>query len=175
MCTHVAIIERGHLLVNGSVADILQNMRPTRDIYVRVLDRAPLAMGILERFQGVVSVQALPPGYKPGKGRQSTQPTAQQAAPPQPGVLPPPPPPPNATLPQPPQPQLSTQYSALSTGFAVPSVGPATIHLKVSGDDFLLNAMLAQLVHQGVPVFGFEESMGDLEDIFLRTTKGLVQ
>ncbi|HYO51067.1 MAG TPA: ABC transporter ATP-binding protein [Chloroflexia bacterium] len=177
MCTHVAIIERGHLLVNGSVADILQNMRPTRDIYVRVLDRAPLAMGIVERFQGVVSVQALPPGYKPGKGRQPAQPTAQQNVPPQPGALPPPPPPPppNATLPQPPQPQLSTQYSALSTGFAVPPVGPATIHVKVSGDDLLLNAMLAQLVHQGVPVFGFEESMGDLEDIFLRTTKGLVQ
>jgi ABC-2 type transport system ATP-binding protein len=168
MCTHVAIIERGHLLVNGSVTDILHNMRPARDIYVRVLDRAPLAMGILERFQGVVSVQALPPGYKPGKGRQPTQPTAQQAAPPQPGVLPPPPPPPNATLPQPPQPQLST-------GFGVPPVGPATIHIKVSGDDLLLNAMLAHLVHQGVPVFGFEEFMGDLEDIFLRTTKGLVQ
>ncbi|HEX9988401.1 MAG TPA: ABC transporter ATP-binding protein [Chloroflexia bacterium] len=177
MCTHVAIIERGHLLVNGSVSDILQNMRPSRDIYVRVLDRAPLAMGILERFQGVVSVQALPPGYKSGKGRQPMQATqpVEPAAQPQPGALPPPPPPPDATIHSPEQPQLSTQNSALSTGFAVPPVGPATIHLKVSGDDLLLNAMLAQLVHQGVPVFGFEEAIGDLEDIFLRTTKGLVQ
>src|SRR5215210_1713073 len=40
MCTHVAIIERGHLLVSGSVSDILQAMQPAREVYVRVLARA---------------------------------------------------------------------------------------------------------------------------------------
>jgi ABC-2 type transport system ATP-binding protein len=46
---------------------------------------------------------------------------------------------------------------------------------RVEGDETLLNELLAQLVAQGIPVFGFEESVGNLEDIFLRTTKGLVQ
>ena len=40
MCTHVAIIERGRLLVSGGVNDILQAMQPAREIYVRVLSRS---------------------------------------------------------------------------------------------------------------------------------------
>src|SRR6476469_1431901 len=67
MCTHVAIIERGRLLVNGRVEDILQAMQPAREVYVRVLRRAPQAMFLLQNIQGVLSVQALPPGYRPGQ------------------------------------------------------------------------------------------------------------
>src|SRR5438445_426000 len=44
MCTHVGIIERGHLLVSGNVEQILQAMQPAREIYVRVLARAPQAI-----------------------------------------------------------------------------------------------------------------------------------
>jgi ABC-2 type transport system ATP-binding protein len=53
--------------------------------------------------------------------------------------------------------------------------GKSAILLRVEGDETLLSHLLAQLVAQGIPVFGFEESVGNLEDIFLRTTKGLVQ
>jgi hypothetical protein len=53
--------------------------------------------------------------------------------------------------------------------------GPATVHIRVNGEDALLSAMLARMVAEGVPVFGFEEMVGDLEEIFLATTKGLVQ
>src|SRR5918911_1372574 len=67
MCTHVAIIERGRLLVNGSVGDILQAMQPAREIYVRELRRAPQALALLQGIPGVLSVQALPPGYRPGQ------------------------------------------------------------------------------------------------------------
>jgi hypothetical protein len=35
--------------------------------------------------------------------------------------------------------------------------------------------MLTRLAQGSIPVFGFEEMQGDLEGIFLRTTKGLVQ
>src|SRR5207248_2593750 len=35
MCTHVGIIERGHLLISGRVEDILQAMQPAREIYIR--------------------------------------------------------------------------------------------------------------------------------------------
>jgi hypothetical protein len=45
----------------------------------------------------------------------------------------------------------------------------------VTGDDALLREMLKRLVQADIPVFGFEEAIGNLEDIFLRTTRGLVQ
>src|SRR5438876_8295100 len=51
MCTHVAIIERGHLLVNGKIGDILRALQPAREIYVRVLWRAPQAIALLEKVQ----------------------------------------------------------------------------------------------------------------------------
>ena len=51
----------------------------------------------------------------------------------------------------------------------------ATLYVRVNGTDALLNAMLRDLMAHDIPVFGFEESVGNLEDIFLRTTKGLVQ
>src|SRR5438552_12277349 len=46
MCTHVAIIERGHLLISGRVEEILQAMQPAREIYVRVMARAPQAISL---------------------------------------------------------------------------------------------------------------------------------
>ena len=52
---------------------------------------------------------------------------------------------------------------------------PATVYARLNGDDALLGAILARLVGAGIPVFAFEESVSDLEEIFLRTTRGLVQ
>ncbi|MEP6776476.1 MAG: hypothetical protein ABJA50_12850 [Chloroflexota bacterium] len=52
---------------------------------------------------------------------------------------------------------------------------PATIYIRVDGDNLLLGAILARLVGAGIPVYGYEEALDDLEEIFLRTTKGLVQ
>jgi ABC-2 type transport system ATP-binding protein len=157
MCTHVAIIERGHLLVSGEVSRILAAMQPARDVYVRVLDRAAHAAAIAHTFPGVLSVNVLPPGYRRGQpapnGSAPVPPPVPQ--PDAPGFIPPPPPP----------------------GFVDNTVqpGPATVHVRVNGDDALLSAMLARMVAEGVPVFGFEEMVGDLEEIFLATTKGLVQ
>src|SRR5438067_1254351 len=47
MCTHVAIIERGHLLISGKVEDILQAMQPAREIYVRVMGDTAAAERVL--------------------------------------------------------------------------------------------------------------------------------
>jgi ABC-2 type transport system ATP-binding protein len=177
MCTHVAIIERGHLLVNGSVGEILQAMQPAREVYVRVLQRAPQALAMLQAVQGVLSVQALPPGYRPGQPvpAQYSKAPAPQAEPWANGPVPSngehpagaiPPPPSVAGGPQPP--------GALPAGHA--QVGEAaTLYMRVAGDDAFLYSLLAYLVKNDVPVFGFEEAFGDLEDIFMRTTRGLVQ
>ena len=186
MCTHIAIIERGKLLLSGGVADILKAMQPAREIYVRVLDHAPRASKLLESLGGVISVRVLPPGYRPGQRAQAGIPaqngqSLQQA-------LPPPPPPPSTqgnieagAIPPPPQaasermPYVPSPPGVSPTELNTPLPGPATLHVRVNGDDALLGEMLALLIRHEIPVFAFEESMGDLEDIFLRTTKGLVQ
>ncbi len=180
LCTHVAIIERGHLLLNGGVADILQAMQPARDIYVRVLDRAGPARAILETMPGVLSVKVLPPGYRPGQSVTPPVPSSPPTptAPGQPqiqqgdghaGQSPPG----QAYIPPPP---AAPPYPVQTGGESdAPDYGPATLHVRVNGDDALLSSLLAQLVTHDIPVFGFEEAVGDLEDIFLRTTRGLVQ
>ncbi|MEO6457761.1 MAG: ABC transporter ATP-binding protein, partial [Chloroflexia bacterium] len=196
MCTHIAIIERGKLLLSGSVADILKAMQPAREIYVRVLDHAPQASKLLESLGGVISVKVLPPGYRPGQRAQAGLATqnGQQAQ----AMLSPPPPPPQANIEAgaiPPPPQVASETTSIQNSQFIihnsqfvppppgvlptepnpPVPGPATLHVRVNGDDTLLGEMLALLIRHDIPVFAFEESMGDLEDIFLRTTKGLVQ
>ena len=58
---------------------------------------------------------------------------------------------------------------------AQPVGDAATLHLRVNGDDSLLHGILRLMVLHDIPVYAFEEAVGDLEDIFLRTTRGLVQ
>lgn len=174
MCTHIAIIERGKLLVSGSVADILHAMQPAREIYIRVLGKAEDALNIVRGYPAVISAQILPPGYKHG---QAPPPVSLASANPpmnqqQPGIPAPPalgdagapyiPPPPNM------------QTTVVAPNIPAPE-GAATVYARLNGDDALLGTMLARLVGAGIPVFGFEEAVSDLEDIFLKTTRGLVQ
>ncbi len=195
MCTHVAIIERGRLLVNGRVEEILQALQPAREIYVRVLGRAQEAMDYLSKVPGVLSVQAMPPGFRPGlgygalngpngNGADHQQPIQQMPPdaswpPPHPamptGAIPPPPPGygQSGMIPPPPDPRMGGQLPP--PPLPVPVAGAATVYMRVKGDDALLNALLRDLVRREIPVFGFEEAVGNLEDIFLRTTRGLVQ
>src|SRR5438552_2814839 len=178
MCTHVAIIERGRLLVNGSVGDILQAMQPAREVYVRVLRRAPQAMFLLQGIQGVLSVQALPPGYRPGQSAPGVPvPPPQPVQPGQPpmpvypppngsqagGSIPPPPPqPPGGGYAQGPLPGVA----GVPPGTPLPTqVGDAaTLYLRVAGDDTFLNFLLTHLIKNDIAVFGFEEAVGDIED-----------
>lgn len=64
MCDYVAVIERGALKATGSVSSITHNLRPTKQVYVRVLgtlealERAlaeqPLVAGVRRERQGIV-------------------------------------------------------------------------------------------------------------------------
>ncbi len=49
-----------------------------------------------------------------------------------------------------------------------------TVRIDFSGDDEALSGMLARLIGQGLPVISFSEQTGDLEDVFLQVTKGIV-
>jgi ABC-2 type transport system ATP-binding protein len=165
MCTHVAIIERGRLLVSGRVSDILQAMQPAREIYVRVLGRSGEAGRIINTLPGVLGVRLLPPGYKHGQGGAEAMiappPVPESMVAGNPGIPPPPP--------------VDSSLSSLQPPVVLSPDGPATIYVRLNGDDVLLSVMLARLTQAGIQVFGFEEAVGDLEEIFLRTTKGLVQ
>ncbi|GAB4271398.1 MAG: ABC transporter ATP-binding protein [Candidatus Promineifilaceae bacterium] len=51
---------------------------------------------------------------------------------------------------------------------------PDTIRFNFQGDDEALSQLLAQLISAGIPVISFSEEHGDLEDVFLQVTKGIV-
>jgi ABC-2 type transport system ATP-binding protein len=180
MCTHIAIIERGQLLVSGSVADILKAMQPARELYVRVLSRSGDALRIVQGFPTVLSSQVLPADFKHGQvaatGNGGTPVAAGGAAKPiTPGPL-------RGTIPLPPGREevggqsIPAPPSAFGPAITpVPNDAPATVYMRVDGDNLLLGAILTRLVSAGIQVYGYEEALDDLEEIFLRTTKGLVQ
>jgi len=51
---------------------------------------------------------------------------------------------------------------------------PETIRVDFGGDDAALSRLLADVVEQGIPLLGFQEETGDLEDVFLHVTQGIV-
>jgi ABC-2 type transport system ATP-binding protein len=46
--------------------------------------------------------------------------------------------------------------------------------IEFSGEDLVLSQILAELVKNGIPVLHFSEDNRDLEEVFLRATKGIV-
>lgn len=51
---------------------------------------------------------------------------------------------------------------------------PDTVQFDFGGSDEALSGLLAQMVQQGIPVVSFHEETGDLEDVFLQLTQGIV-
>jgi ABC-2 type transport system ATP-binding protein len=49
-----------------------------------------------------------------------------------------------------------------------------TLRFDFTGDDAGLSALLGRMVAAGIPVVGFSEVTGDLEDVFLHATQGIV-
>ncbi|PID85881.1 MAG: multidrug ABC transporter ATP-binding protein [Chloroflexi bacterium] len=49
-----------------------------------------------------------------------------------------------------------------------------TVRINFGGDDAALQKLLADIVAQGIPLFAFQEETGDLEDVFLHVTQGIV-
>lgn len=49
-----------------------------------------------------------------------------------------------------------------------------SLTFEFQGDDHSLSEILSKLVHEGIAVLHFSEDNGDLEELFLKVTKGLV-
>jgi ABC-2 type transport system ATP-binding protein len=51
---------------------------------------------------------------------------------------------------------------------------PALLEVDFAGDDEGASQLLRELVHRGLPVVRFTETMHDVEDVFMQVTKGIV-
>jgi ABC-2 type transport system ATP-binding protein len=51
---------------------------------------------------------------------------------------------------------------------------PDTIRFDFGGDDTALQNLLATMINAGLPIVSFHEEAGDLEDVFLQVTQGIV-
>ncbi len=172
VCTSVAILERGRLVVAGPISDIAR------------------------RLEARVAVPAAAPTWSaPGQGPGATAPLAA----PLPGAPPPQAPPGNAPhgaapapgYAPPPEPivvRRTAKLKVLAPGEAVAQaltgmrevhgVGPGpggTVVVTYSGDDAGLALVVRALVMANVPVVGVEPERNELERIFLEVTKGEVQ
>ncbi|MEN9936845.1 MAG: hypothetical protein RLZZ387_3424 [Chloroflexota bacterium] len=145
MCTHIAIIERGKLLASGDVQDILRTLQPHRSLEVRVLGEPERAEGLLRGFPGVLGVQR---GDGPAAERDGAE--GDQA--------------------------LELPLTTEGERVVAEDVGGVshTLLVDYGGDERGMAELLAALVREGVPVTRFAEQAGDLEDIFLHVTKGIV-
>jgi ABC-2 type transport system ATP-binding protein len=54
------------------------------------------------------------------------------------------------------------------------AVGRTTLHVDFAGDDEAVAALLGDLVRLGLPVIHLSEETRDLEEVFMRATKGIV-
>jgi len=52
--------------------------------------------------------------------------------------------------------------------------GEGNLQVTFTGDDEALARLLSEMVGAGLPVLAFREETGDLEDVFMRLTKGIV-
>jgi hypothetical protein len=58
---------------------------------------------------------------------------------------------------------------------AAAALPPARLaRIEFDGDDYRVYQLLAELLTRGLPVYNFTEEIGDLEDAFMRITKGMV-
>lgn len=72
--------------------------------------------------------------------------------------------------------ELLLQAEGVMTVVAGPEVDLPldTLRFDFAGDDASLSRLLVRIVEAGVPVISFAEETGDLEDVFLHATKGIV-
>ena len=146
MCTHIAIIERGHLLAAGDVQTILRSLQPHRTLELRVLDGAERAQALLQGYPGILDIRRDTATDTPDTAEEAD--AADMAVPPSQQPVP--------------EAAASPQQSL-------------TLLVDYAGDERGMGDLLTLLITNGVLVTRFAEQASDLEDIFMQVTKGIVQ
>jgi ABC-2 type transport system ATP-binding protein len=62
----------------------------------------------------------------------------------------------------------------MTTGENEAPLADGVVRFDFSGDDDQLSALLSEIVRRGIPLVSFNEETGDLEDVFLQATKGII-
>jgi ABC-2 type transport system ATP-binding protein len=155
VCTSVAILERGRLVVSGPITDIARRLETAQAMQVQ---QAPPAAG--------PPVGLVQPGAAPSDWAGSEAPPAPVVAAPTRNVRI------KALAPG------EAVYAALVSlqGILSVSPGPAgSVVVKYTGDEQMVAAIVRALVAGNIPVVGVEPERNELERIFLEVTKGEVQ
>jgi ABC-2 type transport system ATP-binding protein len=116
ICTSIAVLEAGHLVAYGDLAEMKQKLRPHRVVHVRTL-------GQLEDLQKVLI--------------------------------------------------MNDHVNGILTSAEV-DLPPDTIRFDFTGGDQQMSSLLAELIQGEIPIVSFSEDGGDLEDLFLHVTRGIV-
>lgn len=116
ICTSIAILEAGHLVAYGDMAEMKRQLRAHRLIQLRVLDELTPVQEFLLRHEAVESI-------------------------------------------------ITTEEADIPSD---------ALRFDFTGDDEQLSQLLASLIAHDFRVVGFQEETGDLEDVFLQVTKGIV-
>jgi ABC-2 type transport system ATP-binding protein len=128
MCTHIGIIERGVLLAQGRVSDILRQMRTgKREVEIRVNLTAGQSVDFISKFLSKA-----------------------------PGVS-------KALVIDEENPHLNEENQPTARWL-----------LEIAGGETALHQLLKNLIKQNIAVYSFAEREDNLEDIFMRVTRGLV-
>ncbi len=121
ICTDIAILEAGHLVAYGDMAEMRKRLRPHRLISVRTLSEVKLLEEIISGIEGVSNISAAP-----------------------------------------------------DNGLLGSRLLGSSLQFNFSGEDEELSNLLAYLVKQRISGVSFSEEKGDLEDVFMQVTKGII-
>ncbi len=121
ICTDIAILEAGHLVAYGDMAEMRKRLRPHRLISVRTLSEVKLLEEIISDIEGVSNIGAAP-----------------------------------------------------ENGLFGNRLLGSSLQFNFSGEDEELSNLLTYLVKQRISVVSFSEEQGDLEDVFMQVTKGII-
>jgi ABC-2 type transport system ATP-binding protein len=117
ICTSLAIMEAGRLVVYADIATMRQHLRPHRLVEMRLLGPVAPAQDLLLRHEQVLR---------------------------------------------------------FTNGDEESSLPAGTIRFDFTGDDEALSDLLAAMITAGNRIVSFKEEAGNLEDVFMQVTKGLV-
>jgi len=140
VCTHIGIIEAGHLVKAGTLGEMRKHIQVQRVVKIGLAGK-----GLGE--PGPEPTQAaLGPGGDVRVPRRSVE--AARA-------------------------WLTDRPDVVGVEPVVAN-GEGDLQVTFSGDDEALARLLSEMVGAGLPVVMFREETGDLEDVFMRLTKGIV-
>jgi len=153
LCTHVAIMDGGRVLVDGPVEEVSRRLDGGRTVRIRTLGQADRLRDLLATQPGVhaVYLEAADDGLFARSGPPDPPnvggvggATPCEEAPPVGGVTP----------------------SACESS----DEAPRDVRFVLDGDERALQRLLADLLQAGLPIYSFAQESTGLEDTFLRVT-----